>query len=398
MDVKEVPKKCMTDFRKILTETEYLHIDAIYHGGRSGNSSDDPLHPLIGVSILGGFRIIGTKEEPRLIVLTSSLRDPDWPDNIDKENGIYTYFGDNKKPGLGLHDTPRYGNILLRDIFANAHGTKKDRQKVPPILIFTRAGDYRDVKFLGLAVPGAEDIGSNDDLVALWRLSKRNRFQNYKAQFTILDVSQVPLRWVEDVKSGKPLSEHCPREWRNWVETKVYKPLKAPRTLTHRTKDEQLPSDPHDIQLIKVIQERFKDEPVRFEKCAAKIAELMLKNIVSIDLTRPTKDGGRDATGKFRIGEGESAVLVDFALEAKCYSFSNPVAVKELSRLISRLRHRQFGILVTTSYIALQAYQEIKEDEHPIVIIAAADVIKILKSSDLSNIDTLKSWLERLEE
>ena len=143
----------MTDFRKTLIETPYLHIDAIYYGGRKGNSSDDPLHPLIGVSIQGGFRIIGTKEEPRLIVLTSSLRDPDWPDNVDEDTEIYTYFGDNKKPGLELHGTPRYGNILLRDIFANAHGTKKDRQKVPPVLIFTRAGDYRDVKFLGLAVP-----------------------------------------------------------------------------------------------------------------------------------------------------------------------------------------------------------------------------------------------------
>ncbi|MCP1762460.1 O-acetyl-ADP-ribose deacetylase (regulator of RNase III) [Bradyrhizobium japonicum] len=36
-------------------------------------------------------------------------------------------------------------------------------------------------------------------------------------------------------------------------------------------------------------------------------------------------------------------------LEAKCYGSGNSVGVREMSRLISRLRHRQFGVLVTTS-------------------------------------------------
>jgi hypothetical protein len=44
-------------------------------------------------------------------------------------------------------------------------------------------------------------------------------------------------------------------------------------------------------------------------------------------------------------------ISLDFALEAKCYAPENGVGVKELSRLISRLRHRQFGILVTTSFL-----------------------------------------------
>jgi ABC-type lipopolysaccharide export system ATPase subunit len=98
--------------------------------------------------------------------------------------------------------------------------------------------------------------------------------------------------------------------------------------------------------------------------------------------------------GKYRIGEGDSAVLADFALEAKCYKMSNPVAVKELSRLISRLRHRQFGILVTTSYVATQAYKEIKEDEHPIIIISAVDILKTLKASGLAQHSHLSEWLK----
>ena len=54
-----------------------------------------------------------------------------------------------------------------------------------------------------------------------------------------------------------------------------------------------------------------------------------------------------------------------FALEAKCYAPGHGVGVRETSRLISRLRYRQFGVLVTTSHLDSQAYQEIREDGHP---------------------------------
>jgi hypothetical protein len=121
-----------------------------------------------------------------------------------------------------------------------------------------------------------------------------------------------------------------------------------------------------------VIRQHFKGDETRFERCAAKIAELMLPRIVSLDLTRPVRDAGRDGIGKYQLGDSASAVDVSFALEAKCYSLTSSVGVEELSRLISRLRHRQFGVLVTTSYVADQAYKEIKEDEHPIVVIFAS--------------------------
>jgi len=384
----------VTDFRQTLSGTERLLVDAVYKGGRQGNSSDDPLSVLIGVSNQGGFRIIGSREVPKLIVLTSSLKDPDWPDNIDRENGIYTYYGDNKKPGHELHDTPRYGNLLLRYIFEKSHGSPEERKSVPPVLIFNSAGEYRDVRFIGLAVPGAQNLNSDTDLVAVWRLSNGSRFQNYQSKFTVLDVKEVSMSWLEAVKNGDPLSQHCPPAWRLWVETRKHTPLQAPRTISYRSREEQLPIDAQEVKLINMIQDYFSDFPVLFEACAARIAEMMLKNIVSIDLTRPSRDGGRDAIGKYRIGEGDSAVLVDFALEAKCYQSSNPVTVKDISRLISRLRHRQFGILVTTSYVATQAYKEIKEDEHPIIIISATDILTTLKSGGLIHQHHLLDWLK----
>jgi hypothetical protein len=38
----------------------------------------------------------------KLVVLYSSMNDPDWPDFLDLTPGTFTYFGDNKRPGCAL--------------------------------------------------------------------------------------------------------------------------------------------------------------------------------------------------------------------------------------------------------------------------------------------------------
>jgi hypothetical protein len=373
------------------TETPGLLVDRIYQGGRRGNASDDPLPRLVGVSNQGGFRYIGTKNAPKLVVLTST-ENPDWPDNLDKETGMFTYYGDNREPGHELHETRRFGNLLLRDMFERAHGSRDDRAKVPPVLIFANTGTFRDVEFRGLAVPGAQNLGANDDLVAVWKLRQGRRFQNYQARFTILDTATISAEWIKDIKRGNPLNGNCPLAWRVWIESGLYRPLKAPRALEYRKKAEQLPGA-EGQKIIEAIRYRFEGDEIRFEACAAKIAELMLPRIVSLDLTRPTRDGGRDGIGKYQLGDGPSAVLVDFALEAKCYGPGTAVGVEDLSRLISRLRHRQFGVLVTTSYVGDQAYKEIKEDEHPIIIICASDITRLLRNAGIVTAADVTAWL-----
>jgi hypothetical protein len=67
--------------------------------------------------------------------------------------------------------------------------------------------------------------------------------------------------------------------------------------------------------------------------------------------------------------------------------------VKELARLISRLRHRQFGILVTTSFLGHQAYQELRSDRHPVVVIAGADIAAILVKAGLGTPEAVGEWL-----
>ena len=124
------------------------------------------------------------------------------------------------------------------------------------------------------------------------------------------------------------------------------------------------------------------------------VSRMMLPDITSLDLTRPSRDGGRDAVGQFRVGTGPSSILVEFALEAKCYEPASAVGVRELSRLISRLRHRQFGIIVTTSFVHNQAYREIKEDGHPIVVISGLDIVTLLRTHGFGTIAAVRAWLQ----
>lgn len=372
-----------------------LIIDATYEGRRNGNAGDDPLHALLGVSNQGGFRIPGMRDLPRLIVLTTSMNDPEWPDNLDNETGIFTYYGDNKKPGRELHGTRRYGNILLRNMFDALHTGNRDA--IPPVLLFASAGQYRDMIFKGLAVPGVAGLSPLDDLVAAWKITQGKRFQNYQAKFTILDIQSLPRSWLNALRENSDWLEDSPHVWREWRATGRTRPLKAVRTLEIRSKEEQLASGSDD-NLLRLILDRFSTSPHAFEAFAAEIIRLFLgEAVVAIDLTRPVRDGGRDAVGKYLVGRGASSVAVEFSMEAKCYSPSNSVGVKELSRLISRLRHRQFGILVTTSWVHYQAYREIKEDGHPIIVISGGDVIRILKDKGIPSRESLNAWLDTIE-
>jgi hypothetical protein len=376
--------------------TADLCVDAIYRGRRSANAGDDPLHRLLGVSLMGGFRYLGNLDALKLVVLTTSLSDPDWPDAVDRETGTFTYYGDNKKPGRDLHGTPRFGNEILRRLFAMALGGPEERRKVPPILVFASAGTYRDMIFVGLAVPGTVDLRAAEDLVAVWKVDHNRRFQNYRARFTILDVPVVTREWLtalsEDNVTRSALE---PIAWRKWVESGKRKALTAARSIEHRRKIEQLPESEQGRGIVRAIYSWFADRPHDFEKCAAAITRMMLPDIATMDLTRPSRDGGRDAIGQLRIGAGTASILVDFALEAKCYAIESAVGVREISRLISRLRHRQFGILVTTSYLEAQAYKEIKHDQHPIVVISARDIVELLAANGLGDRVAVEAWLRR---
>jgi len=90
-----------------------------------------------------------------------------------------------------------------------------------------------------------------------------------------------------------------------------------------------LPKDLGDIKLLQKIRNYYRDNPFGFELCSAKIVQMMDNNFELFELTRPWRDGGRDAIGKYRVGNSHNPLLVEFALEAKCYSMDNSVGVSQ---------------------------------------------------------------------
>lgn len=382
----------MTIYSGDQLETVDLVLDAVYRGSKTDNGGlTDPLAKLLGVSRQGGFRYRGSRDHPSLLVLTSNLAEPNWPDELDPTTGRFVYYGDNRHPGRQLHDTPRFGNQLLKGIFDLAH--KGRRQEVPPILIFTSESPGRAFRFRGLAVPGHPSIPATEDLVAIWKTAGMERFQNYRATFTVLDEAVVSRSWIHARAACAGGGGDEPFTWRTWVATGVARALEAPRAVPIRTKAEQLPESESDRALIQVIRDHYRDNAFGFEACAAALTRLLLGNVTRLDLTRPWRDGGRDGIGTLLLGNGAASIEVAFALEAKCYVASSSVGVREVSRLISRIKHREFGVLVTTSFIDRQAYHEVVDDRHPVIFVTAVDIVRLLRQVGFNTEALVKEWL-----
>lgn len=381
-----------------------LMVDAVYEGEAGGHISGEALSKVLpGVGNLGGFRASGRGEDKNFIVLYTTGEDKDWPDQLDLNTGQFVYYGDNKKPGHELHDTGPGGNRILRRVFKILHAADQSRTSIPPFFIFKKyptPTSSRSVQFKGMAVPGYPGLSATEDLVAVWKTSLGQRFQNYRAVFTVLDVPSVDRAWLKDLADGKPMTRDAPEAWRVWVEKGKYLPLTSEPTTVIRSVDEQTPDTKSAANILAAVHERFRDAPVAFEAFAARIFQMQDNRVIVDEITRGTVDGGRDAVGHYLLGLSSDPVYAEFSLEAKCYQppinghKANTVGVREVSRLVSRIRHRQFGVLVTTSVIARQAYEEVREDRHPIVFISGKDIADILITNGYNSPELVENFLD----
>ena len=217
--------------------------------------------------------------------------------------------------------------------------------------------------------------------------------------FTVLDVASIPRVWLDSVVSGKTAFENAPSAWRTWVTSGKYLPLTSEPTTVIRSVPEQVPDTTNKIEILDAVFEHFRENPIAFEGFAGRIFRMHDRRVIIDRFTQASVDGGRDAIGRYVLGVADDPVHVEFALEAKCYEPGlrtktiNTVGVSEVSRLISRLRHRQFGVLVTTSAIARQAYAEVREDRHPIVFLCGRDIAEILIAHGCNSLEAARSFL-----
>ena len=362
-----------------------------------------------GCEIAGGFRKKLREDHSgkyAYIILYTSMEELEWPDYLETETGIFRYYGDNREPGRLITDTKKKGNRILEDTFAALNGG--NMSDIPPFFVFKKASKGRDVQFLGLAAPGNPKISPDKDLVAFWRTMDGNRFQNYEAYFTILDTEDAPIsrKWINSlIKDHDNNLDYAPEAWRRFMKKgrNGIVPLQAPRIVDIPSKFSQLQSDNDGTECLEIIRGHYKTFEQGFEQCAVDIVSKMDHHFTDFSLTRPWRDGGRDAIGFYAITSGWNVnppLRIDCAIEAKCYGPMNSVGVKEMSRLISRIRYRQFGIMVTTSYVDKQAYCEVVDDGHPILIVTASDIAAILRNNaiDSHNIDAYLGTLDAMDE
>lgn len=380
-----------------------LIVDAIYESSPDGQLSGEPISKLLpGSGNMGGFRASGRGNQKKYVVLFTTGEDRDWPDSLDLNTGKFIYFGDNKTPGHELHDTRAGGNNVLRLAFSRLHDEVSPRADISPFFIFrkhqTKDG-ARSVQFKGLAAPGYPGMSATEDLVAVWKSTEGQRFQNYRSTFTILDVPVVSRAWITDLATGNPNTSNAPKAWHDWMATGTYRPLVAEPTTVIRSVEQQTPDTPLKASILECVWKHFQDTPIAFEAFAARIYQMTDSRVIIDEITRGTIDGGRDAIGRYLLGLADDPVYAEFSLEAKCYRppingvTPNTIGVKEVSRLISRIRHRQFGVLVTTSLVARQAYEEVREDRHPILFISGRDITEILIANGFNTAERVEMLL-----
>ena len=389
-------------------KTAELVVDTIYKGGNVSGKGSEVLSKLMpGCSNSGGFRKVMRKDGtglPAYVVLYTSMSELAWPDFLDEETGIFRYYGDNRNPGRALLDTPRKGNRLLEFVFDCLNSKDGSISNIPPFFVFKKTGNGWDVQFLGLAAPGNPRISPDRDLVSFWRTLDGQRFQNYEAYFTVLDTSDsIDRKWLEALIHDHDNSlQYAPTAWKKFIKNgrNGILPLIAKKLPKVPDKYSQLQSDNEGMICLEMIRNHYKDNAYGFEKCAKDLLEKMDTRFQDFSLTRPWRDGGRDALGYYVIGNDSKTnypLRIDCALEAKCYSQSNSVGVREMSRLISRIRYRQFGVMMTTSYVHKQAYEEVIQDGHPILIVSACDIARILRSNSIMS-SSVDEWLALLDE
>ena len=381
-----------------------LIINCVYKGGNKGNIGDEPFHKLIpGCENSGGFRKKLREDNSgkyAYVVLYTSMEELEWPDFLEDETGIFRYYGDNRKPGCEITNTHKKGNKILEMVF-NLLNEGTHLEDIPPFLVFKKTGSGRDIKFLGLAAPGNPSILPDRDLVAFWRTVKENRFQNYEAYFTILDTGEKPIsrKWIESLIYDHDNSmEYAPDAWKEFIQKgrNGIKALKTSDTVKVPSVYNQLEADEEGNKCLRYIRRYYHNYPQGFEECAIDIMSKIDSHFRNFSMARPWRDGGVDATGQYVISTGgkfNCPLKLECALEAKCYSEDDSVGDEEISRLLARIQYRKFGVLITTSYVNTQVYQEVIDKGHPILLVTASDIASVLRKNaiDSSNVDL---WLD----
>lgn len=208
---------------------------AIYEGGSNKNPiQDDPLSKIFiiegcqkGIGNQGGFRKTSKEKACKkvngtiaFVVMVDSGKQAEWPNKMDEEAGIFTYYGDNRTAGNDIFKTKNLGNKFLYEIFSKSYAGSDERATIPPIFIFKATGNGCDKRFIGLAVPGVRGKSMEESLERRLFKVDEGEFENYVANFTVLNVAGgvIEREWLRDLKDmNSKVSYEAPKEWNEFI-------------------------------------------------------------------------------------------------------------------------------------------------------------------------------------
>lgn len=208
---------------------------AVYEGGNNKNPmKDDPLSKIFiiegcekGIGNQGGFRKTSKEKDGKkvngtiaFVVIVDSGKQAEWPNKMDEESGIFTYYGDNRIPGNHIFKTKNLGNKFLYEIFSKSYAGPEERATIPPIFIFKATGNGCDKRFVGLAVPGVRGKSMKEALERRVFKTDEGEFENYVANFTVLDIGGgvIERDWLKDLKDIRSkVSYESPKEWNDFI-------------------------------------------------------------------------------------------------------------------------------------------------------------------------------------
>lgn len=166
--------------------------------------------------------------ELKYVILSSTGKHPKWRDLYIKEANEFIYYGDQDKPGKDILDTRKKGNEILSLIFEMLK--KGNRRNIPSFFVFVNQKG-RDVKFIGLAVPGSKTKSIDQCLEEITDSDSpafKGSIKNYKSIFTILDISIIDRRWLDDLDNNLGYeSKYAPKEWIEWIDDNGYEEIEA---------------------------------------------------------------------------------------------------------------------------------------------------------------------------
>lgn len=260
---------------------------AIYEGGSYKNPmKDDPLSKIFkiegcekGIGNQGGFRKTSKEKDGKkvngtiaFVVMVDSGKQAEWPNKMDEDTGIFTYYGDNRTAGNDIFKTKNLGNKFLYEIFSKSYADPDERTTIPPIFIFKSTGSGSDKSFIGLAVPGVRGKSMEESLERRVFKVDEGEFENYVANFTVLDVAggAIERGWLKDLKDiNSKVSYEAPKEWNDFILNGLNNVTANQSYEEIEVREEAYGSYNNEVERkikVRVTQGRFRDSLLRRDK------------------------------------------------------------------------------------------------------------------------------------